>query len=72
MLEDELPEIRMNAIDSLVAMGKIFNASKNEQIKELLLYFLNDDFDIVRIKGLQALRTLFNEISLSDFEIDTL
>jgi hypothetical protein len=33
---------------------------------------LNDDFDAVRVKALQALRTLFNEITLSDFEIDTL
>jgi hypothetical protein len=72
MLEDELPDIRIHAIDALVSLGKIFNASKNEQIKELLLYFLNDDFDAVRIKSLQALRTLFSEITLSDFEIDTL
>lgn len=72
MLEDELPDIRMHAIEALVVLGKIFNSGKNEQIKELLLYFLNDDFDQVRIKGLQALQNLFGEIALSDFEIDTL
>ena len=30
MLEDELPDIRIHAIDALVSLGKIFNASKNE------------------------------------------
>lgn len=30
MLEDELPDIRIHAIEALVSLGKIFNASKNE------------------------------------------
>ena len=72
VLEDEMPEIRTSAIKALESLGKIFPANKTEQIKELLLYFLNDDFDEVRIRSLQALHNLFSEIALTDFEIDTL
>ena len=37
-----------------------------------MLYFLNDDFDKVRIKALQSLCSLFTDISFSDFELDTI
>lgn len=72
VLEDELPEIRIAAIKALETLGKILTVEKTQDIKELLLYFLNDDFDRVRIKSLQSLHALFNEISLSDFELDTI
>jgi len=52
VLEDESPEIRMAAIKALKAFGKILPAAKVQFIKELLLYFLNDDFDKVRICSL--------------------
>lgn len=72
VLEDELPEVRIAAIKAIETLGKILTVEKTQDIKELLLYFLNDDFDRVRIKALQSLSILFNEISLSDFELDTI
>lgn len=71
-LEDELPEVRISAIKALETLGKILTVEKGEEIKELLLYFLNDDFDRVRIKSLQSLSNLFVDISFSDFELDTI
>lgn len=72
VLEDELPEVRISAIKAMETLGKILTVEKNQDIKEILLYFLNDDFDRVRIKALQSLYNLFNEISFSDFELDTI
>ena len=71
-LEDELPEVRISAIKALETLGKILTVEKNHDIKELLLYFLNDDFDLVRIKSLQSLYSLFSDITLTDFELDTI
>lgn len=72
VLEDELPEIRIAAIKALETLGKILSVEKNQEIKELLLYFLNDDFDKVRIKALNSLCTLYSDVTLSDFELDTI
>lgn len=72
VLEDELPEIRSVSIKALETLGKIFQLGKTKYIKELLLYFLNDDFDKVRIRALQALDFLFKEINLSNYELDTI
>lgn len=72
VLEDELPEIRIAAIKALETLGKILSVEKNQEIKELLLYFLNDDFDKVRIKALNSLYVLYSDITLSDFELDTI
>jgi len=72
VLEDEQPDIRIGAIKALETLGRILTVEKNQDIKELMLYFLNDDFDKVRIKALQSLYNLFGEISFSDFELDTI
>lgn len=72
VLEDELPEIRISSIRALVVLGKLNSVSKYVDIKELLLYFLNDDFDQVRIKSLLALQELYSEIAFSDFELETM
>lgn len=72
VLEDELPEVRMAAIRALETLGRMVTGDKAGDIRELLLYFLNDDFDSVRIKALHALTTLFQEITLSDFELETM
>jgi len=71
VLEDESPDIRIAAIKALKVIGKIIPAPKLPFIKELLLYFLNDDFDKVRICSLRALKVLFSEISLTTFDLDT-
>lgn len=72
VLEDELPEVRIASIKALLVLGKMNCVAKVVDIKELLLYFLNDDFDQVRIKSLLCLQELFHEITFSDFEIETL
>jgi hypothetical protein len=72
VLEDELPEVRMAAIRALETLGRMVSSDKCGDIRELLLYFLNDDFDSVRIKALHALTALFQEITLSDFELETM
>lgn len=52
VLEDESPKIRIAAIKALKVFGLILPPNKTQFIKELLLYFLNDDFDRVRICSL--------------------
>jgi hypothetical protein len=51
VLEDEMPEIRIASIKALLVLGKLNAVGKIVDVKELLLYFLNDDFDQVRIKS---------------------